>query len=215
VVTLAEDLLLLSCDGATGRTLIDTTHLDLGLGGALLLDLARHRRVALVAGRVTVTDTTGTGERLLDTALAAVTEEGGAHDPEHWVRHLARGARRAVQDRLLATGVLRHDEHRVLGLIPVHRTHEADGRLHHELLDHLHDTVVRGHPASAQTAALVSLALAVGLDRHLFPRSDRHAVRDRMAEIVQGRPTEQRWAVDAVAHCVDVVNATLGIAPPF
>ena len=40
MVTLAEDLYLLAGDGASGRLLVDPVHLDLGLGGALLLDLA-------------------------------------------------------------------------------------------------------------------------------------------------------------------------------
>src|SRR5690349_11412095 len=46
--TLAEDLYLLACDEATGRSRIPAAYLDLGLGGAVLLDLARRGRVALV-----------------------------------------------------------------------------------------------------------------------------------------------------------------------
>ena len=46
VVTLAEDLYLLADDPATGRPLVDVAHLDLGLGGALLLDLALRQRIA-------------------------------------------------------------------------------------------------------------------------------------------------------------------------
>ena len=63
-----------------------------------------------------------------------------------------------------------------------------------------------GHPASRETAALVSLALAVGLEQHLFPRSDRRAVRHRMRGIAAGE-----WAGAAVKHTIDAVNAALGI----
>jgi Golgi phosphoprotein 3 (GPP34) len=208
VATLAEELYLLADDSTTGRPLIDRAHLDLGLGGALLLDLALRDRVAEVDAHVVVSDPTPTGDPLLDGALATLSAATRAHDPEHWVRHLARGARHAVQDRLLTAGVLRRDDHKVLGLIPVHRTHEADGRLHHKLVDHLHDAVVLGHRPSRETAALASLALAVGLERHLFPRSDRRAVAQRLAEIAEGR-----WVGSAVRHTIDAVNATLGITP--
>jgi hypothetical protein len=207
VATLAEDLHLLATD-ATGRFSIDTAYLDLGLGGALLLDLVLRDRVTLVDSRVAVIDPTPTGDPLLDAALADLAAEARAHDPEHWIRQLARHARHAVQDRLVDTGVLARDEHKILGILPVHRTHEADGRLHHELVEHLHDAVVLGHRPSHETAALASLVLAVGLERHLFPRSDRRAVKQRLADIAEGR-----WVGSAVRHTIDAVNAALGITP--
>jgi hypothetical protein len=211
MVTLAEDLYLLADE--SGRPLIDHTHLDLGLGGALLLDLALHDRVALVDAHVTVVDKTPTGDALLDAALRGIAGESRAYGPDHWVRHLARRARHAVQGRLVDAGVLRRDDHRVLGVIPMHRTRETDGRLHHELVDHLHNAVVLGHPPSRDTAALASLALAVGLTPHLFPRSDRRAITNRMVEVAAaGR--DGGWVATAVAGAVNAVDATMGIIGP-
>ena len=48
MVTLAEDLFLLATEASTGQPMIDITHLDLGLGGALLLDLVLQRRMPCV-----------------------------------------------------------------------------------------------------------------------------------------------------------------------
>jgi hypothetical protein len=213
MVTLAEDLYLLSSDGASGRLRIDTAQLDLGLGGALLLDLVLQRRIALADAHVAATDSTQTGDPLLDTALAEVAGQAKAHEPDYWVRHLARGAHHAVQDRLVAAGVLRRDDHKVLGVIPVHRTPEADHRLHNELVDHLHDAVVLGHVPSRETAALASLALAVGLEQHLFPRSDRRAVRHRMVEVAEDVGADGQWVAAAVQHTIDAVNAAMGMTP--
>jgi hypothetical protein len=89
------------------------------------------------------------------------------------LRHLGRGTHQAVQDRAVDIGILQRDDHRVLHVIPVERTHETDGRLHHELVGHLPDAVVLGYSASSETSALALLALAVGLDLHLFLRSGR------------------------------------------
>jgi Golgi phosphoprotein 3 (GPP34) len=212
VVTLAEDLYLLAHDGATGRPLIEPTRLDPGLGGALLLDLASRGRVAVTDLDIAVTNTAATGEPLLDAALAEIAGCRRRHGPDHWVRHLARGARHAVRDRLLETGVLRHDDHRILRIVPVSRTHEADGRLHHDLVDRLSDAVVRDGAASAETSALALLALAVGLDRHLFPRSDRQAVRSRMTEVAAASPTAAGIG-EAIAGEVGALDATTGIDP--
>jgi hypothetical protein len=206
MVTLAEDLFLLVCHDATGRARISTTYLDLGLGGALLLDLALRGRVALVDSHVAVVDRTPVGDPLLDAALSTVAGDAKRHEPDYWVRHLARGTRAAVQHRLVAAGVLLVEDHKVLGVIPVHHTHQIDGRIEHDLVRRLHDAVVLGNPASRETAAVVSLALAVGLERHLFPRSDRRAIRQRMEGIAAGE-----WVGAAVRHAIDAVNAALGI----
>jgi len=212
MITLAEELFLLAGDGLTGRLLIDPSRLDLGLGGALLLELAVRERVALVDSDVAVTDRAPTGDPLLDAALVTIAGQPRPHGPGHWVRHLARGARQAVQHRLIDAGVLRRDEHKILHLIPVHRTREADGRLHHELVDHLHDAVVLGHAPSPETAMLAVLALAVGLEPHLFPRSDRRAVRRRMIEVAS-ECGHGEWVGTAVAGAVNAVDAAMGITP--
>jgi len=212
MVSFAEDLYLLADDPATGRPLIDVAHLDLGLGGALLLDLVLRQRIALADEQVVLTQEGPTGEPLLDRALAAVATSGRPHGPDHWVRHLGRGAHRAVQDRLVDIGVLQRDDHRILHVIPVHRTHETDGRLHHELIGHLHDAVVLGHPPSSETSALALLALAVGLDRHLFPLSDRQAVRTRLREIAT-ECADGSWVGAAVAGAVNAMDAAIGITP--
>ena len=149
---------------------------------------------------------------MLDRALAAVAKSGRPHGPDHWVRHLGRGAHRAVQDRLVDIGVLQRDDHRLLHVIPVHRTHETDGRLHHELIGHLRDAVVLGHPALSETSALALLALAVGLDRHLFPLSDRQAIRTRLREIATDC-ADGAWVGAAVAGAVNAMDAAIGITP--
>jgi hypothetical protein len=211
MITLAEDLFLLATDASTCRPLVDTTHLDLGLGGALLLDLVLQQRVVLRDSQVTVIDPRPTGDSLLDSALSEIAA-AKPHEPGHWVRHLTHGLRHTVKVRLVEAGVLCRDDHKVLGIIRIHRTHETDGRLHHELEDQLHDAVVLSHTPSRETAALASLALAVGLDRHLFPRSDRRAVRRRMAEVAAECP-ECESVTDAVHRAVDANDVVLGMTP--
>jgi hypothetical protein len=208
MVTLAEDLYLLACDETSGRPRISATYLDLGLGGALLLDLVQRGRVSLTDDHVAVVDAAPVGDPLLDGALRATAAQTRSRDLDHWVRHLARGARAAVERRLVAAGVLASDDHRLLGVIPVHHTHLVDARLEHDLVRRLHEAVVVGHAPSRETAALVSLTIAVGLERHLFPRADHRAVRRRMAEIAAGESVGA-----AVAHAIDAVNAALGIGP--
>jgi hypothetical protein len=117
-----------------------------------------------------------------------------------------------VQKQLVDVGVLRHDDHRLLRIVPVHRTPEVDGRLHHELVDHLYEAVVLDRHPSVETAALAMLALAVGLEERLFPRSDREAVRRRMAEVA-ARCRDGAWVATAVRSAVNAVDAAVGVVP--
>src|SRR4051794_7962208 len=103
MVTLAEDLFLLATEASTGQPLIDITHLDLGLGGALLLDLVLQQRIALCDSRVAVTDARPTGNALLDRALSEIVATK-SHEPAHWIRHLTHSLRRTVKDRLAQAG---------------------------------------------------------------------------------------------------------------
>ena len=205
--TLAEDLFLLACDGATGKAHISTTYLDLGLGGALLLELVLRERIALVDEHVAVVDPAPVGDSLLDDALRDIASNTRRREPDYWVRHFAKGTHSAVRTRLVAAGVWSDDAHKVFGLIAVYHTHQVDDRIEHELVRRLHDAVVLGHRPSRETAAVVSLALAVGLESHLFPRSDRRAIRHRMREIADGE-----WVGAAVRHVIDAIEATLGTA---
>jgi hypothetical protein len=205
-IPLAAKLYLLSCHDRSGRTRISPARLELGLGGALLLELVRSGRVGLVGEQVIVLDRTPVGDPLLDHALAELGADARPRDPDHWVRHLARHARAAVERRLVACGLLRVDDHRVLGLFPVHHAHQTDSSVEHELVQRMNETVVFGRPADPETAALVSLAAAVGLERCLFPRSDRRAVLQRMAEIADGE-----WVGRAVHHAIEAQDAALGI----
>ena len=204
--TLADELFLLADDRVSGRPLIDHTHLDLGLGGALLLDLLLYERIALVDFHVCSVDLTATGDQLLDKALTTIVGEVRTHEPDYWVRRLARKAYHEVRGRLVANGVLRRDIHRVFGLIPVHQTPQADTSVEFGLTDHLNDAVVLGHPPAPRTAALASLVLAIGLQHHLFPRCDQLAIQRRMAELASGQ-----WVVEAVAHTINATDAALGI----
>ena len=82
------------------------------------------------------------------------------------------------------------------------------------MADHLRDAVVLGRPPTPETAALAALALSVRLDRHLFPRTDRRSVEERLGEVSAGCPGAAVVAA-AVARKVAAVDAAMGLTPGF
>ena len=129
---LAEDLLLVLTDDDTGKLAAASTNVDLALGGALLVELALMDRVDVAGadervreGRLVITDTTPTGDGLLDEALAIVGHKEGKK-PQSVVARLGKGLRVRLYERLTKGGVLRAEDGRVLGIFPTHRWPSED-----------------------------------------------------------------------------------------
>ncbi|WP_343444225.1 GOLPH3/VPS74 family protein [Micromonospora schwarzwaldensis] len=86
---LTDELVLLAYDDA-GANRLGRPHLDYGLAGAVLLELALAGRVEVADKRLVVTDPSPTGVPLLDEALATVGD-GRPRKPKDWIGKLAKG----------------------------------------------------------------------------------------------------------------------------
>ncbi|MEE3127658.1 MAG: GPP34 family phosphoprotein, partial [Actinomycetota bacterium] len=121
---LAEDLMLLLLDDQTGA--VRQTHLRPLLGGAVLADLA-------LAGAVEVEEKRGVwhtakvhpvdGARPSDALLAAAYDEVAAkpRSAQDLVNRIGKPLKDDVTERLVERGLVRREEHRVLGIFPTTR----------------------------------------------------------------------------------------------
>src|SRR5688500_5350502 len=115
-LTLADELALLAYDDDGSRKLGQPA-LGYGLAGALLIELALARRVDVVGKKVTVLDPAPVGRPLLDQALARIADDK-PRKPAHWIEKLGKKLTEQVLDGLVAGGVLRREEDRVLLVFP-------------------------------------------------------------------------------------------------
>jgi hypothetical protein len=208
-MNLPEELVLLAYSD-DGTPEIDGTHLDNGLGGALLLELALAERVGIQDKNVVVRDQTRTGDPLVDDALARMAAESKARKPGHWVQKLAKGTRERVLDGLVARDVLRRDQGKVLWVFPrtiypapygVEPAAETDARAR------LRAAVTASGEVAARTSALCALVAATGLERKVFADLDRKLVKARLKEISEGS-----WAAAAVKKTIDEIQAAVMVA---
>src|SRR4051812_5709036 len=114
---LVEELALLAY-GDDGAPDTDGVHLDNGLAGALLLELALAGRVDVEDRKVVVRDRAPTGDPLVDRALDRIVSAARPRRPSQWVAKLAKDIRRPALDRLVADGVLTREQDRVLLVFP-------------------------------------------------------------------------------------------------
>lgn len=207
---IAEDLLLLLTEDGTGKPTVDSTRLTLGLAGAVLLELALVRRVDVAgpgepvrAGRLVVRDTTPTADPVLDEALRRVAA-AGPKKPESVLNGLGKGLREELYGRLVARGILRAEEGRVLGIFPTHRWPAEDVEHEAQVRAGLRDVLVVGRTPSNREVALVSLLSALDqVPTALGPVDLPRGELKRRAKAVAAAS----MAGEAVRRAVDAVNA--------
>lgn len=167
-LTLAEEIVLLSLDDATGRPVgRGGMAPDLALAGAMLMDLALAGRLDTDRDRLLVTDATATGDAVLDSVLAAATAPGAPADARGLIHLLARDiapARETMLARLVADGVLHRVEGRLLWVLPDRRFPKAPGHTEAvEARNRLRTLLLAEDLPEPRDALLLGLARAAGL----------------------------------------------------
>ncbi|MFD6177456.1 MULTISPECIES: GOLPH3/VPS74 family protein [unclassified Isoptericola] len=215
---IAEDLLLLAYDDASGRPRLDRLQLDYRLAGALLVELALDGRVEVTttagadaagrrvgAGRVTVLDASPTGHPALDHALAFAQTR--PRTPKSLVAPLAKGLRTQLLTGLAERGVLRREDETVFWVFPTTSWPAADATHETQLRATCRDVLLGGRDPDARTAALLAMANGSPLVRGLVPPQDRRRAEARAKELAS-----RSWASAAVKKAVDEVQAAVMVA---
>jgi len=211
---LAEDLLLLVTDDASGKLSMPGAEVDAGLGGANMLELTLRNKVDVTGeqdqgrrGRIIVRDPSPVGDEVLDTALQILIARQGSK-PSAAIRPLAKNIRPVLYQRLTASGVLRAEQGRALGIFPT-RTWPAQDPSHEaETRQLVTQALTQPTAPDERTAALIALLHALKcehkiVDLRLYQLS-RRQLRARAAEIAQGN-----WASEAVRKAIDEMNAAV------
>jgi Golgi phosphoprotein 3 GPP34 len=211
-VLLAEDLLMLVTDDATGRLSAASSQVDVALGGANLIELTQRSKVDLSGaeepgkrGRLIVHDPSPAGDEVLDAALAIVGAREGKK-PSAVIKQLGKGLRGTLCQRLVAAGVLRAGQAKVLGVFPARRW-PADVSGHEEQVRRsVIEALVQQTEPDPRTAALIALLHALKCEHKIAdPRRygiSRRQLRARAETITQGN-----WAADAVRKAIAEMTA--------
>ena len=116
---MAEGLLLLLTDDASGRLSAPAAQVDAALGGANLLELALMNKVDLAGeqdqgrpGRIIVRDPSPAGDEVLDAALRIITAHQGKK-PSPVIRPPGKNLRRTLYERLALGRVIRCGQARI------------------------------------------------------------------------------------------------------
>lgn len=210
-LNLADELALLVYDDTSGALRAGSQQVDYGLAGAVMTELMLAGRVTVPQRHVEVTDPRPTGDPEFDHALAQLRSARRARPPKDWIGPLSKGLRQRRLDALVAGGLLRREQRRVLGLFsrtvypgaagpaPMTQRHEIRGRLQ--------AAVAAAGPVDQRTAALCALVRATRVERVAVPDRPRREVRAGLKAVV-----DQSWPADAVRKALAEMDAALSAA---
>jgi len=211
---LAEDLLLLVTDDASGRLSVPAAQVDAGLGGANLAELTLMNKVGLSGqgdegkpGRIIVGDPSPAGDEVLDAALQIVIAHQGK-TPSTVIGPLSKNLRRTLYERLAGAGVIRAEQGRTLGLFPTRRWPAQDTGHEGQVRQLVTQALVQQGAPDARSAALIALLHALRCEHKIVdPRHyglSRRQLRARAEEIGTGN-----WASEAVRKAIGEIIAAV------
>ena len=207
---IAEDVLLLATDDATGKATISALQLDPALAGAVLIELVVAGRVNLLGegrqAKVVVTDGTPLGDPVLDVALQSLIDKGPCK-PVQAIRLLAKGLRARLNDLLVQRGILRRESGKVLGLFPTTRWPARDSGPEQDVRALVVGVLLKGHEPDGRTAAVISVLTAADMLKTVVQRPDIKAAKARGTDIGEGN-----WAGDSIRKVIQETQAAMTAA---
>jgi hypothetical protein len=211
---IAEDLLLLLYDDASGKPIAGNPGLDYALAGAVVIELTLLGKVDVASvgdtvkpGRLKVLDTTPTGDVVLDERLAVLAQKAGAK-PKDLMGKLSKRLRDELLQRLAERGVLEADKGKVLGLFPVTRWPAKDAQHEGQVRVALRNVLELGAAPDERTGALIALLNALNVvPKVVTDAVDKKALKQRAKEI-----SESDWAAAAVRKAVTEMQAAVTAA---
>lgn len=173
-LSLAEGLMLIALDDEEGRLLSAAEHsIDHGLLSILILELSLIKRVGFESNKIIVKDSTGTGNKVLDSVLKAIG--GGGDSVSNTVKKIA-PAFDSIQDDmielLVQRGILKVESTKLLWIPVSERMDNANYAFEQEIRDTLKAVVQKGQKPTPAIIILMSMISNCKILEEVFKEKD-------------------------------------------
>lgn len=207
---LSQELVLLLLDSDVGEVRrVDSGSLALALAAAVLVDLVTEKRVLVDESRLSVLDSTPTGDDLLDQTLASIASQEQASSAQYWLKRIARRSEKILElsvDLLAKQGIIGSDD---LGFIASRVPNNAaarqpetplgsNGSVSHPTLR----VLATNDPPSERDIAIVGLAHASGIFNEILATEPEAAKR----KVEPSRTSIKLFDHDLHSHQVPVIT---------
>jgi len=197
MLTIAEEMLLLVLDDKSGTFITESDiNINYALAGAAIADLALKGRVEADATRLLVLDAAPTGDAVQDAVLSRIAAADEVRDAAYWVAEIGQRGdelRESLLDRLVARGILKRVEEKLLWVFETRRYPMVDGREEREVKKRIMDALLSEGAPPHKDAVIVGLVDACNLFGqmlggreldNLAPRIEQIAASDAIGQAV-------------------------------
>lgn len=208
MLTIAEEILLLVLDDATGTFINEPdVHVGYAVAGAVLMDLALAGRVDAGNEKLFVADKTPTGDAVQDSVLQRLEASAELHDAGYWVGEIgrdARGLREQILHRLVERGILKEVDKKILWVFETRRYPMVDGKEEREVKRRILDVLLSDSTPEPRDIVIICLADACNLFDQILSEREVEHVEPRIDEIVKMDVIGQ-----AVANTIREIRASI------
>ena len=186
-LNIAEEVVLLGLDDATGRCV--SNYASFAWGAGVLAELVALGRLDASQSPPALRDSSTAGNPVLDDAIRVIGLSRVARSLTHWIRSgPVEHGRDATLSRLVEAGILERVENRVLGLFTFRRYPAHDSAVENAIRQRLRSVLLEGQEPDARTRLLLSIVWRGGLLKTFVTNEERKAVSVRLQLLVGDEP---------------------------
>lgn len=182
----AEEIILLLLNDGDGRfARVPKWSLDYALSGGVLMDLALENRIDTDLENLILIDDTPTGDNLLDSTLAEISESK-ERTTTYWLEHTADSAdeiREKALGRLIDQGILEVEDDRFLWVFRSRRYPSVDGTAEREVKLRIMGVLFSDEIPTPHDVVIICLADACGIFKGLLSRRELENVASRIEQV--------------------------------
>ena len=205
---IAEEYLLLTMND---KGVSHVSSRELGVAGALLSELAAAEKVMLdERDRLSVLESTPTGDEVLDEALLRIEAKAGKK-PKDALAAIGKGMPALLLERLSAKEVVQEDRHEVLGVRIWSGWPLVDPAPRDDLRAELLRVLTGVQEPDARTGALISLLQATSAWGSALPKDVRPGVKANEIRASAKKISKGRWGSQAVKKAIDEITAAITV----
>ncbi|KNY28303.1 GOLPH3/VPS74 family protein [Pseudobacteroides cellulosolvens] len=185
---MAEKLILLSLQNESGKTFSRATYLKrYGLSSALLYELISRKKIEVQGKKLFIIDESSTGDPILDRAFEEIKN---AKTLNKWIYSFVRfkaSIRKEILYNFIDNGIVREDEKRFLGFIPLKRypvINDKDKRIAEQ---QVRDVLLDGKNEEISLIFMSSIIVACKAQSLILTKAEIKTISDKLKLIAKGK----------------------------
>lgn len=190
-LNLIEDFLLISLDDEKGRFILDTTYVDNGLAGAVMLELALNGKIELRDNRIHLINSDPLGNLILDQAMQAINNEKKDRKVSFWIGALnanASNIKHVTLKNLTEKGIISKQEGKTLWVFSYNKYPTKDALPENEVRSRLNNIVLDKMEPTPKCLMLLNLIDVCELSDEVFRTKEvRKAAKNKIRELTKSR----------------------------